>query len=180
MTCWLYSCWNSPVSLFAARVHCWLMVNLFYMRTFRLFSIKKKKVSGQSVLILCWNTGLFWLRKDIALFSAAELNEVCVGIFLYFVEVCMNGSLAPNPPSSPLHLVSPTKLQLLHSIPLSRWLMKIPSLKEKGRMIPETHEIAGKCDLYFLLNFIYKMVSTKFQSYRKKTLMLTSLYWEDS
>lgn len=155
------------------------MVNLLYMRTSRLFYIKKKAfcpISSEPIL----SHEVILTQEGLCIFSAAELDEMSVGL-LQFDEVCMNGSLAPIIPSSPLDLVSHRKLQLVHSIPLSRWLMKILSLTETGRMISATQELAEKSNLYFLLNFICKMVNIKFQSYgEKKPLMLTSPIWEDS
>lgn len=207
LTCWLYSCWNSPVSPFTVRVHCWLMVNLFYTRTSGHFSIKQAfcPISSEPIL----RQRVILTQEGLYILFAAEHNEVSVGIFLHFVEVCMNGNLVPNPPSSPLDSVSPTKLQLVHSIPVSRWMMKILPLTPIGRMIPETQEISGKYNLCFLLSFTCKMVNIKFQSYggkkqnkpkqtnqnqnktqkqnkkpnqktkHQKTLMLTSLCWEN-
>lgn len=131
------------------------------MRTSRLFSIKKN-LPVQSALRLCWDMGLIWVRKTFAFFLLQNLMSCLFGIFLHFAEVFMYGNLAPNPQSSPLDLASPTKLQLVHSIPLSKWFMKT------GRMISETQEIVVKCNLYFPLNFICKMVNTKFQNYGKK------------
>lgn len=84
LTCWLYFCWNSPVSLFAARLHCWLMVNLLYMRTSRLFYIKKKSFLSNQFWAYTEPWGHFDSRRTLHFFCCRTWWDVCRPITVWW------------------------------------------------------------------------------------------------